>query len=312
MMSVVGMAAGDRDAARADEAAADEICASVFSGLLDPLSWCFAEDAELDIVDVADDGTDEDSDERSFSFGSELLRLELTLPVLLVDDPMPLVLPLLVPPLDLDDLELLSLCEDEDDDEDDEGSLSCPLFVPDNLFTFLLYLSFSLVLLLEEDALVLLLFPGIVLLPAFPDPIPGIPEDDDDVVDWLPIPIALLPPLTIPLDGPEVDEDPAELFEALEDFLCFEDDDDDDAEVDDGPPISPPGIRLLDFMLLLPPPPLPPLLPPPMVFPLECCCPDGGSSSFSGDDGPSLEFVSWLIGLYGGIVLTLPPFFNLL
>lgn len=33
------------------------------------------------------------------------------------------------------------------------------------------------------------------------------------------------------------------------------------------------------------------------------------SASFSGDDGESLEFVSWVIGLYGGIGLTLPPFF---
>lgn len=33
------------------------------------------------------------------------------------------------------------------------------------------------------------------------------------------------------------------------------------------------------------------------------------SASFSGDDGESLEFVSWVIGLYGGMGLTLPPFF---
>lgn len=31
--------------------------------------------------------------------------------------------------------------------------------------------------------------------------------------------------------------------------------------------------------------------------------------SFSGDDGGSLEPVSCVIGLYGGIVLTFPPFF---
>lgn len=114
--------------------------------------------------------------------------------------------------------------------------------------------------------------------------------------------------LIIPPDGPEVDEEPAELFEALEDFRCFEEEEEDEADVDDDPPSSLPGIRLFDFMLPL----LPLLLLPPMAFTLECCCPDGGSSSFSGDDGPSLEFVSWLIGLYGGIVLTLPPFFNLL
>lgn len=300
MMSVVGMSAGEREAVRADEAAAEEICASVFSCLI--LSWCLVDDDELDMVD----GSGEDIDERSFSLGSEFPRLELTLFVLLVDEPKPLVLLLLVPPLDLDDLELLSRCEDEDDDdEDEEGSLSWPLFVPETLFTFLLYLSFSLVLPLEEDALVLLLLPGIVLLPILPEPIPDMPEVEEDV-DWLFAPIELLPPLTIPPDGPEVDEEPAEPFEALEDFLCFEEED--EADVDDDPPSSPPGIRLFDFMLPL----LPLLLFPPIALPLECCCPEGGSSSFSGDEGASLEFVSWFIGLYGGIVLTLPPFFNLL
>lgn len=34
MMSVVGIAAGESEAARADEAAAEEICASVFSCLM--------------------------------------------------------------------------------------------------------------------------------------------------------------------------------------------------------------------------------------------------------------------------------------
>lgn len=33
------------------------------------------------------------------------------------------------------------------------------------------------------------------------------------------------------------------------------------------------------------------------------------SDSFSGDDGPSLDPVSYVIGLYGGISFTLPPFF---
>lgn len=118
MMSVVGMSAGEREAVRADEAAAEEICASVFSCLI--LSWCLIDD-ELGMFD----GSGEDIDERSFSLGSEFPRLELTLFVLLVDEPRPLVLLLLVPPLDLDDFELLSRCEDEDDDdEDEEGSLS--------------------------------------------------------------------------------------------------------------------------------------------------------------------------------------------
>lgn len=302
MMSVVGMSAGEREAVRADEAAAEDICASVFSCLI--LSWCLVDD-ELDMVD----GSGEDIDERSFSLGSEFPRLELTLFVLLVDEPKPLVLLLLVPPLDLDDFELLSRCEDEDDDdEDEEGSLSWPLFVPETLFTFLLYLSFSLVLPLEEDVLVLLLLPGIVLLPVLPEPIPDMPDDEEDI-DWLFVPMEPLPPLTIPPDGPEVDEVPAELFEALEDFRCLEEEEDEDeADIDDDPPSSPPGKRLFDFMVAL----LLLLLFPPIALPLECCCPDGGSSSFSGDDGPSLEFVSWFIGLYGGIVLTLPPFFNLL
>lgn len=34
-----------------------------------------------------------------------------------------------------------------------------------------------------------------------------------------------------------------------------------------------------------------------------------GSVSFSGDDDGSLEPTSWVTGLYGGMVLTLPPFF---
>lgn len=44
-----------------------------------------------------------------------------------------------------------------------------------------------------------------------------------------------------------------------------------------------------------------------------CCDPPVGapavSDSFSGEDGPSLEPVSYVIGLYGGISFTLPPFF---
>lgn len=66
-------------------------------------------------------------DNGSFSFVSEFPRLELTLFVLLANEPRPLVLVLLLlfPPPDLDDLDPLSRCEDEDDDEEDEeGSLS--------------------------------------------------------------------------------------------------------------------------------------------------------------------------------------------
>ncbi len=33
------------------------------------------------------------------------------------------------------------------------------------------------------------------------------------------------------------------------------------------------------------------------------------SASFSGDEGESLEFASCVMGLYGGIGFTLPPFF---
>lgn len=69
-----------------------------------------------------------------------------------------------------------------------------------------------------------------------------------------------------------------ELFEAFEDFLCF----DEDAADEDV--LGSPGKRLLDFMLLLPPPVKP--------LALGSCCNDGGSSSFSGDEGPSLELVS--------------------
>lgn len=39
------------------------------------------------------------------------------------------------------------------------------------------------------------------------------------------------------------------------------------------------------------------------------CPPVVVSDSFSGEEGPSLEPVSYVIGLYGGMSLTLPPFF---
>lgn len=105
--------------------------------------------------------------------------------------------------------------------------------------------------------------------------------------------------LTTVAEDTDVEAELVEPFDALDDFLCL---DDDDAEEE---PPGGSGRRLLDFIPLLPLPPIPPPLP-------GCCWVTGGSSSFSGDDGPSLELVSWLIGLYGGIVLTLPPFFNLL
>lgn len=90
-----------------------------------------------------------------------------------------------------------------------------------------------------------------------------------------------------------------ELFEALDDFRCLDDEDVAEEVLPGGS-----GMRLLDFIPLFP---LTLILLPP-----GWGCVGAGSSSFSGDDGPSLELVSWLIGLYGGIVLTLPPFFNLL
>lgn len=108
--------------------------------------------------------------------------------------------------------------------------------------------------------------------------------------------------LTTEVADADVEIGLVELFEALDDFRCL-DEDDDDAE-DELPGGS--GKRLLDFIPLFR---LPPMLPP---APPGCGCVEGGSSSFSGDDSPSLELVSWLMGLYGGIVLTLPPFFNLL
>lgn len=114
----------------------------------------------------------------------------------------------------------------------------------------------------------------------------------------------LIFPLTLlTMEGAEdadVESELAELFEALDDFRCLDDDDDAEEELPGGS-----GRRLLDFIPLFPLPLM--LLPPP-----GWGCVGAGSSSFSGDDGPSLELVSWLIGLYGGIVFTLPPFFNLL
>lgn len=127
MISVVGIAAGDREAARAEDAAADEIWANVFSCLIaTPSWWCF----------MVLDGTGEaeevgaDSEEKSFSLGNELVMPELELVELLTEDARPvallllLLIVLLLVLFDLDDLELLSRCEDEADDDDDDGSLS--------------------------------------------------------------------------------------------------------------------------------------------------------------------------------------------
>lgn len=127
MISVVGIAAGDREAARAEDAAADEIWANVFSCLIATPSWCCL---------MVLEGTGEaeevgaDSEEKSFSLGRELVMVEPELVELLTEDPRPvallllLLIVLLLVLFDLDDLELLSRCEDEADDDDDDGSLS--------------------------------------------------------------------------------------------------------------------------------------------------------------------------------------------
>lgn len=75
------------------------------------------------------------------------------------------------------------------------------------------------------------------------------------------------------------------------DTLAEDDDDDPIAVLDEGSP-SP----VVDPAPIDPPPAAAP--PWPVV-----------SDSFSGEDGPSLEPVSYVIGLYGGISFTLPPFF---
>lgn len=110
MIRVVGIAAGERDAARADDAAADEICANVFSGFKVTPSWCC-----LMVLEGTGEAEDvgADSEEKSFSLGRELVMLELELVELLIEDPRPVVLLLLPIVLllvlfDLDDLELLS------------------------------------------------------------------------------------------------------------------------------------------------------------------------------------------------------------
>lgn len=98
------------------------------------------------------------------------------------------------------------------------------MFVLDILFTLLLYLSLSLLLLLEEDELVLFAFPLAVPLPVLPVVIPEMPADEE-VEDWMPIATLLLPlPITAE-EEEDVEVVPVELFEALEDFLCFDDDD---------------------------------------------------------------------------------------
>lgn len=81
------------------------------------------------VIDRAGDAV-RGNDERSLSFGSELLTAEVALVLLLEVVPIPLAL-LLAPLLllllpDLDDFELLSRCEEEEEDavEDDDGSLS--------------------------------------------------------------------------------------------------------------------------------------------------------------------------------------------
>lgn len=167
------------------------------------------------------------------------------------------------------------------------------MFVLDTLFTFLLYLSLSLLLLLEEEDE--LVFPIVVPAGALPLGFPGfilVITAGAILPIWLTMlllpPALLLPvPLLAMADDDDVGITLVDPFEAPDDFLCFDDDDDDDG-ADEELPCSP-GNRLLDFILLL-------VLPPVILLPLGCCCRGGGgaggSNSFSGDDGPSLEFVS--------------------
>lgn len=171
----------------------------------------------------------------------------------------------------LDDFELFSLeYDDEYEDVDDDESLSWLLFVLEILFTFLLLLPLP--------------------LPCLSLPSLSLSFDPDDELvrfvllfvvtkfDWL----FALWLLEVLLEYwfawllEDVDAD----FDVLLDFLCL---DEDDEEVEE---VVASGSRL-DVRD-------------------ETC---GISGSFSGDDGPSLEFVSWVIGLYGGIGFTLPPFF---
>jgi hypothetical protein len=160
-----------------------------------------------------------------------------------------------------------------DDDEYEDESLSCLLFVLDEiLFTFLLLL------------LLLLLDPCLPSL-SFDD------EDvrDEDVVLLVFAGIALLDGALVLLFEYEIcafefDDDDDEFF-ALLDFFCLlldVDDDDDDNAVEGANGSAIVGRR-------------------------EDECDTSGS--FSGDDGESLEFVSCEIGLYGGIGFTFPPFF---
>lgn len=158
------------------------------------------------------------------------------------------------------------------------------MFVLDTLFTFLLYLSLSLLLLLlEEDELVFPAGTPRVLLLAVPELILEIPVVPPEVLDWLTTLLLPLIVLTTVAEDEDVKVELVEPFDALDDFLCLDDDDDDDAD-EELPWGS--GRRLLDLILLLPLPLGPPPPPP------GCCCVGGGSSSFSGDDGPSLELVS--------------------
>lgn len=216
---------------------------------------------------------------------------------------------------------LLSLDLDEDDDDeddlellsrDDDVSFSCDLFEPDDDFeTPLLCLSLSLLLPLDDDD-----FdetpPPTPLMP------PDVTEDKDIFICGDDEEVAVTVTGLIDWFAPAA-EDWTRFFDTLLDFRCFEEDDDEDE--DDVDAVNETVIAATVIVLAA-------------AAAADVAIADDGfvteildefdedvvafvmaafailvALSFSGDDGESLEPVSWVIGLYGGIVLTFPPFF---
>lgn len=209
----------------------------------------------------------------------------------------------------LDDFEDLSR-DSRDEDDDDDPSLSLSLLELEILLKFLLCFSLSLYALEPLDELFDVKVEELVPAPlpkAFPllivtllvdTPLPFPPP----TAALLPTPL-LLPPLPLveanPCDAAtpppariaDVEDKPAvedelNCFMAVDDFRCFVDETLD--EVDDA------FILVIILMLVAE-------VEDDVAFTVE-------SISFSGEE-PESEEVSWVMGLYGGIVLTLPPFF---
>lgn len=196
--------------------------------------------------------------------------------------------------LELEFVESSLLLRFDDFSRVDEISLSCPLLEPLILLLTLLLclLSLSLALLLLLVELFLILF----VTELFDKLTVGCIADDVEFVEIVNVLIVVVKLFDVLLDFLCFDEPPldeiivtgctvfVELFETANvDVIVVVDDNEDVAktvDVDEDEAIVVGSAVLPDEKL-----------------------------SFSGDDGGSLEPVSCVIGLYGGIVLTFPPFF---